>query len=154
MRAKNKSYRRKGKRTLFSLMMSLNAVNSSNNYLSKIKLITRIICHGYCLACIPINLQSEWNIKVWKLSVFFQKNKKQNYLLNKNGKYYVVIRDDKVIKSHNPAQFEVSVLFGYLPARFFFFFLSSFLGNNESFPTPQHRSRCYYVLATERHCSI
>ena len=36
------------------------------------------------------------------------KNKKQNYLLNKNGKYYVVIRDDKVIKSHGPAQFELS----------------------------------------------
>ena len=42
------------------------------------------------------------------MSVFFQKNKKQNYLLNKNGKYYVVIRDDKVIKSHGPAQFELS----------------------------------------------
>ena len=35
------------------------------------------------------------------------KNKKQNYLLNKNGKYYVVIRTDKVIKSHKPAQFEL-----------------------------------------------
>ena len=36
------------------------------------------------------------------------RNKKQNYLLNKNGKYYVVIRDDKVIKSHGPDQFELS----------------------------------------------
>ena len=36
------------------------------------------------------------------------KNKKQNYLLNKNGKYYVVIRSDKVTKSHGPAHFELS----------------------------------------------
>ena len=36
------------------------------------------------------------------------KNKKQNFLLNKNGKYFVVIRDDKVIKSHGPDQFELS----------------------------------------------
>jgi len=35
------------------------------------------------------------------------KNKKQNYLLHKNGKYYVVIRNDKVIKSHKAAQFEL-----------------------------------------------
>ena len=36
------------------------------------------------------------------------RNKKQNYLLNKNGKYYVVIRDDKVIKSYGSDQFELS----------------------------------------------
>ena len=36
------------------------------------------------------------------------KNKKLNYLLHKNNKYYVVIRDDKVIQSHGSAQFELS----------------------------------------------
>ena len=36
------------------------------------------------------------------------KNKKENYLLNKNGKYFVIIRRDKVIKSHGPEQFELS----------------------------------------------
>ena len=36
------------------------------------------------------------------------KNKKENYLLRKNDKYYVVIRDDNVTKSHGPDQFELS----------------------------------------------
>ena len=36
------------------------------------------------------------------------KNKKENYLLRKNNRYFVVIRDDKVIKSHGSDQFELS----------------------------------------------
>ena len=36
------------------------------------------------------------------------KNTKQIFLLNKNSKYYAVIRDDKVIKSHGADQFELS----------------------------------------------
>ena len=36
------------------------------------------------------------------------KNKKQNYLLNKNGKYFVIIRNDKVIRSHGSITLELS----------------------------------------------
>ena len=35
------------------------------------------------------------------------KNKKQNFIFHKNNKYSVVIRNDKVIKSHGPANFEL-----------------------------------------------
>ena len=36
-----------------------------------------------------------------------EEQKKQNYLLRKNNKFFVVIRNDKVIKSHGPDQFEL-----------------------------------------------
>ena len=46
--------------------------------------------------------------KNMKVVTALPKNTKQNFLLNKNNKYYVVIRDDKVVKSHGPDQFELS----------------------------------------------
>ena len=46
--------------------------------------------------------------KNMKIVDVLPKNKKENYLLRKNDKYYVIIRDDKVTKSHGPDQFELS----------------------------------------------
>ena len=46
--------------------------------------------------------------KDMKIIKIIPKNKLKNYLLNNNGKYSVIIKYDKVIRSHGPINFELS----------------------------------------------